>query len=453
MSTAEFLAPSYIVSFRSRRRRHQTPPATVRDPALSAAPRVPLTRTCVSSTPRPRDSTSDDATGDPPALPSESPSVANTSSSPSSSSLLLEGARAGFASAAQVAGSSSSSKKLTSVRSDCMEPTSSRDNCVGYGQQDCSSSTRDQSSSDEQCTQSRYSMGERMLSAIAPEPQPQCSSTPHQTSIRKHPMEEVDIQDCAICLDKIQPRQHAQAILACRHEFHLSCISMAFAVGNEMVCPLCRYLHKDQPFMNQESEEGVKLASPHSRRSFPSTVSTSTSTSRATSPHHRHTFSDRRRSSHSIATLHEHPTSGTVLSMMPSLFETTLGHGPAAGTIRTAPDGIFLKTSTWLLLYAMPFTVALCFLSFVLGKVETMWSKISCLIGAAICYMVCWAFVVAVMNPDHEARAILERLNQFQETVDGTTRSSSLRPQDQALGPPAMQVRDSAEVRTMPPQQ
>ncbi|KAF9959835.1 hypothetical protein BGZ70_008745 [Mortierella alpina] len=224
---------------------------------------------------------------------------------------------------------------------------------------------------------------------------------------------------------------------------------MAFAVGHEMVCPLCRYLHKDQPFMNQESEDGEKLTSPNSRRSFHSTASTSTSTSTATSPHQRHTFSDRRRNSHSIATLHEHPTSGTVLSMMPSLFETSLGHGPAAGTIRTAPDGIFLKTSTWLLLYAMPFSVALCFLSFVLGKVETMWSKISCLIGAAICYMVCWALVVAIMNPDHEARAILERLNQFQETVDGTTGSTTVPPQAQALGSHPMQVTDSAEVQVV----
>lgn len=31
--------------------------------------------------------------------------------------------------------------------------------------------------------------------------------------------------DCAICLDTIQPRKHAKATLACRHEFHLSCIS------------------------------------------------------------------------------------------------------------------------------------------------------------------------------------------------------------------------------------
>ncbi|KAF9961517.1 hypothetical protein BGZ72_003355 [Mortierella alpina] len=172
-------------------------------------------------------------------------------------------------------------------------------------------------------------------------------------------------------------------------------------------------------------------------------MSTSTSTSPATSPHRRHTFSDSRPRSHSIATLHEHPTSGTVLSMMPSLFETSIGHGPAAGTIRTSPDGIFLKTSTWLLLYAMPFSVALCFLTFVLGKVETMWSKISCLIGAAICYMVCWALVVAVMNPDHEARAILERLNQTQESAEGTAERSV--PQAQELDSDAMQTADPSE--------
>ncbi|KAF9150105.1 hypothetical protein BG015_008087 [Linnemannia schmuckeri] len=199
--------------------------------------------------------------------------------------------------------------------------------------------------------------------------------------------------DCAICLDRIVPLRHAKAVLACRHEFHLSCISMAFAMGKEMICPLCRYLHKDQPFMTLESDEDLKPSSTN-RRSPPSSQSSSSHTQ--------------------TSTLHEHPTSGTVLSMMPSLFETSLGHGPTAGTIRTAPNGICLRTSTWLLLYAMPFTVALCFLAFVLGKVETLWSKISCLIGAAICYMVCWALVVAIMDPDHEARAILERLDQDQ---------------------------------------
>ncbi|KAF9162835.1 hypothetical protein BGX20_001567 [Mortierella sp. AD010] len=208
-------------------------------------------------------------------------------------------------------------------------------------------------------------------------------------------------QDCAICLDKILPRQHAKATLACRHEFHLSCISMAFAMGKEMICPLCRYLHKNQPFMNQESDSDVK---PVPGQSIANTGL------QQRSIQNRHPFS---RSP--LTTLHEHPTSGTVFSMMPSLFETSLGHGPAAGTIRTSPGGICLKTSTWLMLYVMPFTISICFLAFVLGKVETMWSKVSCLIGAAICYMVCWALVVAIMNPDHEARDLLERLNQMQQ--------------------------------------
>ncbi|KAF9935232.1 hypothetical protein FBU30_006317 [Linnemannia zychae] len=172
---------------------------------------------------------------------------------------------------------------------------------------------------------------------------------------------------------------------------------MAFAMGKEMICPLCRHLHKDQPFMTLESDQDLKPSS--------TTNNTNTRHSASSLSSSRH---------HTSATLHEHPTSGTVLSMMPSLFETSLGHGPTAGTIRTAPNGICLRTSTWLLLYALPFTVALCFLAFVLGKVETLWSKISCLIGAAICYMACWALVVAIMDPDHEARSILERLDQDQ---------------------------------------
>ncbi|KAF9907476.1 hypothetical protein BX616_000410 [Lobosporangium transversale] len=227
---------------------------------------------------------------------------------------------------------------------------------------------------------------------------------------------------CAICLDRIQPRHHAKGTLACRHEFHLSCISMAFSMSKDMVCPLCRYVHKDQPFMNLDSEDDIKPTST-------TTATTTMSTMTTSSIHYRrlfqrpqqqqqqqhHPFSHPPPTLSSMSTLHEHPTSGTILSMMPSLFEASIGHGPTAGTIRTSPDGIFLKTSTWLLLYAMPFTVALCFLAFVLGKVETMWSKVSCLIGAAICYMVCWGLVVAIMDPDHEARAILNRLNEMQE--------------------------------------
>ncbi|KAI8363315.1 hypothetical protein B0O80DRAFT_11186 [Mortierella sp. GBAus27b] len=211
--------------------------------------------------------------------------------------------------------------------------------------------------------------------------------------------------DCAICLDGIKGGLHAKAVLACRHEFHLSCISLAFAMGKEMICPLCRYLHKDQPFMCSESEDDIKHSQP--TRMDPRVVS-----------HWRR--SSQRTTTHSFTAWHEHPTSGTVLSMMPSLFETSLGHGPTAGTIRISPDGICLRTSTWLMLYAMPFAVALCFLAFILGKVETLWSRVSCLIGAAICYMVCWGLVVAIMDPDHEARMILEQLSQTQAPTDDT---------------------------------
>ncbi|KAG0089904.1 hypothetical protein BGZ92_004004 [Podila epicladia] len=191
-----------------------------------------------------------------------------------------------------------------------------------------------------------------------------------------------DLPDCAICLDRIVPAHHAKATLACKHEFHLSCISMAFAMGKEMICPLCRHLHKDQPFMTLEADMDDKL----------------NSSSRRSQQQH-----GRALNVQDTLSSHEHPTSGTVLSMMPSFTETYLG--PQAGTIQSS--GICLKTSTWLLLYALPFTVAVAFLGFVLGQVETLWSKISCMIGSAICYMACWALVVAVMDPDHESRTIL----------------------------------------------
>ncbi|KAF9337760.1 hypothetical protein BG006_002794 [Podila minutissima] len=158
---------------------------------------------------------------------------------------------------------------------------------------------------------------------------------------------------------------------------------MAFAMGKEMICPLCRYLHKDQPFMTLEADMEDKL-NPSNRR--------------LQQQHH-----GRALNTQDTLSSHEHPTSGTVLSMMPSFTETFLG--PQAGTIQSS--GICLKTSTWLLLYALPFSVAVAFLGFVLGQVETLWSKISCMIGSAICYMACWALVVAVMDPDHESRTIL----------------------------------------------
>jgi hypothetical protein len=57
------------------------------------------------------------------------------------------------------------------------------------------------------------------------------------------------------------------------------------------------------------------------------------------------------------------------------------------------------------MLYGMPFSVAMLFLAFILGQVETMWSKVSCLIGSAICYMVCWALAVGFVVPAHACPA------------------------------------------------
>lgn len=47
-----------------------------------------------------------------------------------------------------------------------------------------------------------------------------------QEQVEKNKVEDGSFDpECAICLDKILPLRHAKAILACRHEFHLSCIS------------------------------------------------------------------------------------------------------------------------------------------------------------------------------------------------------------------------------------
>lgn len=51
---------------------------------------------------------------------------------------------------------------------------------------------------------------------------PTSSTSPSEPKDTTTPL--VD-QDCAICLDSILPKKHAKATLACRHEFHLSCIS------------------------------------------------------------------------------------------------------------------------------------------------------------------------------------------------------------------------------------
>ncbi|KAF9186275.1 hypothetical protein BGZ51_006021 [Haplosporangium sp. Z 767] len=266
--------------------------------------------------------------------------------------------------------------------------------------------------------------------------------------------------DCAICLDNIRPKQHAKAILACRHEFHLSCISMAFSLGKEMICPLCRFLHKNQPFMGTEDEDikpvsalpsTTTAVSQATRSLLPSTatVSSGRNRNRNNSIHLQHNLSNlvqhqqRRRSTYdlrrpSVSMLSSIPTSPTaaisqqsndrgdsVLSMMPffgtsyssshnnnsrlsyrrsslssSSFATS--HHNYSHHYSHHQPAAYLSTSVWFMLYGMPFSVAILFLAFILGQVETLWSKISCLFGSVICYMVCWAVVVAFLLPTYQ---------------------------------------------------
>ncbi|KAK3832800.1 MAG: hypothetical protein J3R72DRAFT_495129 [Linnemannia gamsii] len=280
--------------------------------------------------------------------------------------------------------------------------------------------------------------------------------------LKPHP--EATVPDCAICLDNIRPKHHAKAILACRHEFHLSCISMAFTMGKEMICPLCRFLHKDQPFMSPE-EVSSKLPVPSSPNAVAAaaavaasaaaiassqttpvnsaTVSSGRNRHRNNSIHLQHNLSNlmqhqqRRRSTYdlrraSVTSLssssppspstpvtppvQDSPDSeGSILSRV-SFFGAT-SHAQQQEQPPPAPSlsvpsssaplqpNAYLNMSTWFMLYGMPFSVAMLFLAFILGQVETLWSKVSCLIGSVICYMLCWALAVGFVLPVQECPA------------------------------------------------
>src|SRR5690349_9735441 len=55
------------------------------------------------------------------------------------------------------------------------------------------------------------------------------------------------IPDCAICLDPVDSKSHAEAHLLCGHIFHLSCLGSAFNSSGTMQCPTCRRIQDDQP--------------------------------------------------------------------------------------------------------------------------------------------------------------------------------------------------------------
>ncbi|KAF9324925.1 hypothetical protein BG006_000107, partial [Podila minutissima] len=234
---------------------------------------------------------------------------------------------------------------------------------------------------------------------------------------------------------------------------------MAFSMGKEMVCPLCRYLHKHQPFMCLESDAKPLRT--------PSTSSTTTSTTAfpgtaTTSPrgmngrnrhnsihlqqhlsnlvqHQRHHQRHRRDNSTSSQENTTPPSTppttslrgSSVLSSIPffgSSSTSSAFHGrPVSSQLYSynrrnsnsprdaypstspfsIPHGHYINMTTWFMLYGVPFSVAILFLAFLLGRAETLWARVSCLVGSVICYMVCWAIAVACLLSQEEAMTAL----------------------------------------------
>ena len=49
-----------------------------------------------------------------------------------------------------------------------------------------------------------------------------------------------DREECAICLDYIQPTAASLCTLPCSHRYHASCVDELRSQGVQQVCPLCR---------------------------------------------------------------------------------------------------------------------------------------------------------------------------------------------------------------------
>ncbi|KAF9163013.1 hypothetical protein DFQ26_003046, partial [Actinomortierella ambigua] len=188
---------------------------------------------------------------------------------------------------------------------------------------------------------------------------------------------------------------------------------VAFKCRKEMICPLCRHLHKDQPFQLQgdptgSSASSTRASSPdlsslrggtgglrsyrevfqsrNSRHSHnPTNISgvihgggggggdgMSLSPGRHLQQHLRNLMQHQRRNYLQELATHEHPTSGTVLSIVPSFFGESMmtttrgmvegGGGSAAGLGTPGAieglSGLYLSTTTWLMVYGVPFAAA-----------------------------------------------------------------------------------------------
>ncbi|KAG0084766.1 hypothetical protein BGZ93_005446, partial [Podila epicladia] len=266
---------------------------------------------------------------------------------------------------------------------------------------------------------------------------------------------------------------------------------MAFSMGKEMVCPLCRYLHKDQPFMCLESDTKPLR-----------TLSTSTTTTSTASPgattaaprgmngrnrhnsihlqqhlsnlvqHQRHHQRHRRDNSTSSQDNTTPPSTppasspggSSVLSSIPFFggsstssafhgrpvssqlynYNRRNSNGPRDAYPSTSPfsipHGHFINMTTWFMLYGVPFSVAILFLAFLLGRAESLWARVSCLVGSVICYMVCWAIAVACLLSQEEAMTALlspssvQHVTYPQQQIQGFPIEYEVEPETMTMG-------------------
>ncbi|KAF9379661.1 hypothetical protein BGX21_002572, partial [Mortierella sp. AD011] len=221
---------------------------------------------------------------------------------------------------------------------------------------------------------------------------------------------------------------------------------VAFSMGNkEMICPLCRFLHKDQPFMGSDAEDtkpphmaaAAAIATANHTLSInttPSMTSAIRNRHRTNSIHLQHNLSNMvqhqqrrqsiyelRRASVSSPTTATAPANGTSNSGSTTSTATSLPSSSLpSSTSLPSPSSTYtqqrqssaatprhhrvapVKITPFpnMTFYGLPsFSIAVLLMAFVLGQVDTLWSKISCLTGSMIFYVLCWIFVVQIIAP------------------------------------------------------
>ncbi|KAG0316297.1 hypothetical protein BG000_004919, partial [Podila horticola] len=112
--------------------------------------------------------------------------------------------------------------------------------------------------------------------------------------------------------------------------------------------------------------------------------------------------------------------------------------------------------TTWFMLYGVPFSVAILFLAFLLGRAETLWSRVSCLVGSVICYMVCWAIAVACLLSQEDTMTALlspsvQHVTYPQQQIQGFPIEYEVEPETMTMGqgathPAALSYEDDVSI-------